>query len=135
VRPFRREVIIYAKFVAVVACVSAACIISIVIGITADALRGTPVTWATITGAGRAMLTLTLTIALSAAGGVMASIMAKSIVVAVLLVLYLWQQFALIPAIPLYFNTGPNWLYDVIAIGVIVLFVGVGARVFKRAQL
>ncbi|MBX3157157.1 MAG: hypothetical protein KF773_14370 [Deltaproteobacteria bacterium] len=135
VRPFRREIIIYTKFVAVFGCVAGACIMAMLIGLTADAVRGRAITAAVMSDVGTSLLKLSLTIAISAAGGVMAGVMARSIVVAVLLVLYLWQNFAMIPNIPLYFRVSNHWLYTAIPAVLIAVFVLWGANLFKKAQL
>ena len=44
IRPIRREVIIWSKFLAVFTCVTVACLVSLGLGIAVDAIRGSPPT-------------------------------------------------------------------------------------------
>ncbi|HEY5947458.1 MAG TPA: ABC-2 transporter permease, partial [Kofleriaceae bacterium] len=66
IRPIRPEAIVLAKFIAVFACVTIACVVSITAGMTIDAIRGTPVTAPVIYDALKVVVSLINVIALSA---------------------------------------------------------------------
>jgi len=70
IRPIRREAIIWAKFVAVFACVAIACVVSIAAGVAVDAIRGTPPTGAMLHELGKTLVSLVGVIALSCGVGV-----------------------------------------------------------------
>ena len=136
IRPIRREAIVWAKFFSVAVCVIAACLVSVVLGLTVDVLRGEPVTGAMVYDAFKSILMLINTIALSAAAGVTVGVMSRTILVAVLLVLYGGQNLAILPLIPVWLGF-PNtyWLLMVISAVIVLLLMWGAGAMFRRAQL
>jgi ABC-2 type transport system permease protein len=136
IRPIRPEAIIWAKFLAVFVCVTIGCVAAIVLGLAVDAIRGTPLTGAVLYDALKSVTALINVIALSAAVGVIFGVLAKSIVVAVILVLYVGQNLAIVPMLPVYLGILPDhfWVVMLISAALVALLqLGSGA-LFRRAQ-
>ena len=136
-RPIRREAIIWAKFIAVFGCVAVACIVSLLLGIVVDALRSTPITAASLYATGKALVSMTTVVAMATAAGALFGVLARSILVAVILVLYVGQNIAVVPMLPTYFRVLPDqfWLFMVISIALVVVLLWLAGRSFRRAQL
>jgi hypothetical protein len=137
VRPIRREAIVWAKFFAVFACVSVACVASLALGVVVDLVRGVPVTWALLVDALHALSTTAAAIALSAAVGVVFGVMSRTVVIAVLLVLYVGQNLAIVPLLPSYFGVLPEsfWIFIAISVVLVVALLWAGGVLLRRAQL
>jgi ABC-type Na+ efflux pump permease subunit len=136
IRPIRPEAIIWAKFVAVFGCVAIACTISLALGLGLDRAQGATVGSAELADAGRALVSLLGVVGLSAAVGVFFGVVSRSIVIAVVLVLYIGQNLAIIPMLPIYLGVLPEHFWIVMAItSVLVLVVLWGAALlFRRAE-
>lgn len=136
IRPIRPEVIIWAKFLAVFVCVTLGCVVSIAAGIAVDAVRGQPMTGAMLYDALKSVVALIEVIALSAAVGVFFGVVTKTIVVAVILVLYLGQNLAIVPMLPIYLGILPNafWVVMLISAALVALLQFGSAVLFRRAQ-
>ena len=136
IRPIRPEAIIWAKFVAVFACVTIACVVSLTLGMTIDRIRGTQITGDMLYDAGRAVVALIGVIALSAGVGVLFGVLAKSIVVAVILILYVGQNLSIIPMIPMYLGLLPRafWIAMVISAVLTALLLWGSGRLFRRTE-
>lgn len=100
VRPVDPGAILWAKFVAVFACVTVACAIALALGIGVDLARGVELPPGTLETTVESMATLIGVIALSAAVGVFFGVITRSILVAVILVLYVGQNLAAVPMVP-----------------------------------
>ena len=136
IRPIRPQAIIWAKFIAVFSSVAVGCVASIVLGIGVDWIRGQPLSGAMFYDAARALVAMTSVIALSTTVGAFVGVISKSIVVAVILVLYGGQNLSILPMLPIYLGILPNhfWLVMVFS-GVLALLVLLGAGIlFRRAQ-
>lgn len=136
IRPIRPEAIVQAKFIAVFACVTIACVVSIALGITVDGARGTEITGELLHDALKAVVALIGVIALSSSVGVLFGVMAKTVLVAVILILYVGQNLAIIPMLPMYLGLLPNhfWLVMVIAATLTALLLWASAALFRRSQ-
>jgi len=137
IRPIRREAIIWAKFVAVFACVTVACLAAMGAGIAVDALRGAPPTTAMLADMGKSILSLVGVIALSAAVGVVFGVLSRTILVAVILILYVGQNLAVVPMLPVYLGWLPDQFWLVMAITAALtglLVFGAGVK-FRRTEL
>lgn len=137
IRPIRREAIIWAKFLAVFACVTIACVVSLGLGIAVDALRGEPPTAAGLSSLVEALLSLVGVIAMSTAVGVVFGVMARTILVAVILVLYVGQNLAIVPMLPVYLGWLPDrfWLIMAITAALTGLLVYGAGVMFRRAEM
>jgi ABC-2 type transport system permease protein len=137
IRPIRREAIVWAKFLGVFACVTIACVVSVSAGLAVDAIRGTPITGELLHSLGRTLVSLSCVIALSCGVGVVMGVLARTILVAVILILYVGQNLAIIPMIPTYFGLLPDkfWVFMVLSAVLAGVLVWGGGRLFRRAQL
>lgn len=135
IRPIRREAIIWAKFVAVFGCVTVACVVALALGLALDAVRGLRISGALLYDVLKSVATLTGVIALSAGVGAFFGVVSKTILVAVILILYVGQNLAVIPMLP-YLGILPNhfWLVMLIAAALAALLVWGSGVVFRRAE-
>jgi len=136
IRPIRPEAIVFAKFVAVFVCVAVACLLSIVLGIAVDAVRGDSISGPLLYDALKAVVSLVTVIAVSSAVGVLFGVMTKTILVAVILVLYVGQNVAIVPMLPMYLGLLPNhfWIVMVISGALAALLLWASAALFRRTQ-
>jgi ABC-2 type transport system permease protein len=136
IRPIRPEAIILAKFIAVFACVTIACVVALTLGMTVDRIRGTPITSEVLYDAGKTTVALTFVIALSATVGVLFGVLAKTILVAVILILYVGQNLAIIPMLPMYLGLLPDyfWLVMLISAAITALLLWASAALFRRTE-
>jgi len=136
IRPVRREVIVWAKFIAVFLSVTIACVISLLLGIGVDAVRGQSLTDEETRGVVRATVTMVTTVGMSAAMGALLGVLARTILVAVLLILYVGQNLAFIPMAPVYFGVFPDrfWLVQLVSVGIIIGALALAGRSFARSQ-
>jgi hypothetical protein len=135
IRPIPRHAIILAKFIAVFVCVTITCLVSMVGGIAVDALRGQPITELHETT--KAFASLVAVIALSAAVGVFFGVVSRTILVAVILILYVGQNLAIVPMLPMYFGILPNsfWMFIAISVVLVAVVLYGGVALFKRSEL
>lgn len=136
IRPLPRDAILWAKYIAVVTCVTLACVAALATGIAVDLVRGTelpPDAWNQM---GRALVSTAGVIAISTAVGVFVASFSKSILVAVIMILYVGQNLAVIPMIPTYFGL-EEWFWTFMGVTtVLALGVVFGATLlFRRAEL
>jgi ABC-type transport system involved in multi-copper enzyme maturation permease subunit len=137
IRPIRREAIILAKFLAVFGCVAMACMVSVLLGMVIDVLHGVPPTAASLYDTGKALVSMTAVVAMATAAGALFGVLARTILVAVILVLYVGQNIAIIPMLPTYLGVLPNqfWLFMVFSLLLVAILLGLACRSFRRAQL
>jgi ABC-type transport system involved in multi-copper enzyme maturation permease subunit len=137
IRPMRREVVIWSKLVAVTGCVAIACIVSVAFGMVVDFARGTPPTVDSLYDAGRSLVQMTVTVAMSTSAGALIGVLCRSILVAVILVFYVGQNIAILPQLPTAFGLLPDkfWWFMVISFALVVVLVWLAGRAFRRTQL
>jgi ABC-type transport system involved in multi-copper enzyme maturation permease subunit len=137
IRPVRREVIVWAKFVAVFGCVAVACVVSIALGVVVDLAHGLAPSAAELAGTGRALVQMTALIALATAAGAVFGVLTRSIVVAVLLVLYVGQNVAGLVMLPVYLGVLVDqfWLLMALACALAGVVLWLAGRAFRRIQL
>lgn len=80
---------------------------------------------------------MTAVIAMSTAAGALFGVLARSILVAVILVLYVGQNVTVVPMLPTYFGVLPDefWWFMVISFALVALLLRLAGRAFRRAQL
>lgn len=137
IRPVRREVIVWAKFVAVFGCVALACVVSISLGMVVDLAHGVAPTAAELSATARTLAQTAVLIALASAAGAVFGVLTRSIVVAVLLVLYVGQNVAGLVMLPVYLGVLRDqfWLLMALAGALAVVVLWLAGRAFRRAQL
>jgi ABC-2 type transport system permease protein len=136
IRPIKRSAILMSKFIAVFTCVTIACIVSILLGIVVDTFQGEAMTGAQAYDTLKAVTTLTFVIALSAAVGVFFGVVTKTILLAVILILYVGQNLVVVPMLPMFLGVLPNqfWFFMLISLGLVVLVLWFSAWMFKRSE-
>ena len=136
IRPLRRELILWAKFGAVTISVSIACIVSLSLGLALDAALGTPVTGAIVADALHGLASMVGVIALSAAVGVFFGMVTRSILVAVILILYIGQNLAFVPMLPAFLGLPDRfWLMMVITAALVAVIMWLAGVLFRRSEL
>lgn len=137
IRPIRREAIVWAKFLAVFGCVAVACIVSLLLGIVVDVARGMPPTADSLHETGKALVSMTAVNAVATSAGALFGAFAPSILVAVILVLYVGQNAAVIPMLPTYLGIFPEgfWWFMIFSFALAAILVWVAGRLFRRLQL
>jgi ABC-2 type transport system permease protein len=135
IRPIPRRAIVLSKFIAVFASVTIACLISIMVGLAVDWARGHPLSGSEIYDAFKALVSLTGAIALSAAVGVFFGVISRTILVAVLLILFC-PNLAIVPMLPMFFGVLPNsfWIVMAISGGLVALVLFASVALFKRSE-
>lgn len=135
IRPIPRRAIVLSKFVAVFVSVALACLISVGVGIGVDWARGNPLSGDAIYDAFKSLVSLTAAIALSASVGVFFGVISKTILVAVILILFC-PNLAIVPMLPMYFGVLPEsfWIFMAISIGLVVLVLWGSIALFKRTE-
>jgi ABC-2 type transport system permease protein len=136
IRPILRDAIIWAKFVAVFGCVTVACVVALSLGIAVDWVRGQPLSGEMLYDVLKAVLSLTGVIALSAAVGAFFGVFAKTILVAVILVLYVGQNLAIVPMLPMYLGilSDSFWVVMLISAALAALIVWGSGALFRRTE-
>jgi ABC-type transport system involved in multi-copper enzyme maturation permease subunit len=137
IRPIRREVIIWAKFLAVFACVTVACLVSLGLGIAVDAVRGNAPHGDEVYDIVKSVLSLVGVVAMSCSVGVVFGVMSRTILVAVILILYVGQNLTIVPMLPVYLGWLPDkfWLVMLITAVLTGLMVAAASVMFRRAEL
>lgn len=132
IRPMRRDTILTAKFVAVFACVSLACVIAIGLGLGVDALQGDRFDLHDVAKG----LSLTLgVVALSAAVGIFFGVASQSILVAVILVQFVGQTLVLVPMIPALFGLpDAHWMVMAITAVLVALVMTASLALFRKSE-
>lgn len=135
IRPIRREVIILAKFLAVFTCVTVACLVSLGLGIAVDAFRGHAPS--IDYDLAKSLLSLVGVVAMSCGVGVVFGVMSRTILVAVILILYVGQNLTIVPMVPVYLGWLPDkfWIFMLITAVLTGLLVLAASVMFRRAEL
>jgi hypothetical protein len=137
IRPIRREAIVWAKAIAAASCVVVAALVSIALGLVVDAVRGHGLGGGQLHLIAKALISMSIVIALSASVGVLFGVVSRTILVAVVLVLYVGQNLAVVPMLPIYLGILPDrfWLVTAISLALIAFVIWLAGRLFRRAQL
>lgn len=137
IRPIRRDAIVWAKFLAVFGCVTVACVVSLALGTVIDMIRGAMPNADSLLVLGKSLLTTSVSIALATAAGALFGVAMRSILGAVILVLYLGQNIAAVPMLPVYLHLLPDryWLVMAISFALLAGVMALALRTFRRAQL
>jgi ABC-2 type transport system permease protein len=136
IRPIPRSAIVLSKFIAVFACVVVACIVSFLLGIVVDAVRGHMLDAAAAYDVLKTLISLTGVVALSAAVGVFFGVTSRTILVAVLLILYVGQNLVIVPMLPMYLGILPNsyWLIMGVTVVLVTVVLWGSVALFRRQE-
>ena len=136
IRPLRPESIVWAKFLATFSCVTIACIIAVSVGLVVDLIRGVEVTVDLVRQTFTSLGLATGVIAVSVAIGVFTGVLLKSIIVAVILIIYVGPNLAALPVLPAILGWSGDYYWLMLGVSaivtlVIMYFAGV---LFRRAE-
>jgi ABC-2 type transport system permease protein len=136
IRPIPRSAIVLSKFIAVYACVVVACFVSLLLGIAVDAVRGRMIDATAAYDVLKTLISLAGVVGLSAAVGVFFGVTSKTILVAVILILYVGQNLVIVPMLPMYLGILPNsyWLMMGITGALIAFVLWASVALFKRHE-
>lgn len=135
IRPIPRRAIILAKFIAVFASVTMACVISIFAGMILDWARGHGPGSSEMYETVKSLASLTGAIALSAAVGVFFGVISRTILIAVLLILFC-PNLAIVPMLPMFFGVLPDsfWIFMAISAALVAIVLAGSVALFKRSE-
>jgi len=135
VRPVKRRSILLGKFLAVFSCIAVAALITVAAGLVYDTLRGRPLDGRALVEAGKSVLVGFAGMGISSAAGILIGVLAPSVLVGVILVLYGGNQISSLGLLPSIFNFPSAWLFS-LAFGAIVtgLLLFVADRLFEKKQ-
>ena len=135
VRPVKRRSILLGKFFAVFSCVAAASVITLLVGLLVDRVRGVAPNGALWLELAKSAATGLASIAITSAAAILIGILAPSVLVGAILVIYGANQLSIVGYLPLLLNLQPAWLYS-IAIGAVftVLLLVISIAAFNRKQ-
>lgn len=136
IRPVRREIIVWSKFIAVFVTVWLACVISTSFGIVVDFVRGTDITGGALWDLVKALAQCGCVIALATGGGVAVGVISRSILVAVCIVWFGSQNLTLLPMLPIYFGLAPAyfWVFQAASVALALALVWLAGWGFRRSQ-
>lgn len=134
IRPVPRDAIIWSKFIAVLSAVIVACIVAFACGIAIDAVRGR---FPDLRDLAESLAQLVGVLAISTGAAVFIGVLARSILVAVILVLYVGQNLTILPFLPTYIGVRPDlfWLIMLASVALSFAIVWGAAVLFRRTEL
>jgi ABC-2 type transport system permease protein len=136
VRPVRRRSILLGKFLAVVTCVGVAALLTLVVGLVYDSLRGAAPDAAGLRELAKSAATSLSGIAIASSAATLIGVLAPSIVVGVILVIYGANQLSILGYLPVLLKLQPAWLFAVgIGCVVTVILLTLSVVFFNRKQL
>jgi ABC-2 type transport system permease protein len=136
VRPVRRRSILLGKFLAVFTCVAVASLITLAAGFLFDSLRGGAPDGAILRELAKSGATAFASIAIASSAAVLIGVLAPSVVVGVILVIYGANQLSALGYAPVLLNLQPAWLYSVaIGCGFSVVLLALSVVFFNRKQM
>jgi ABC-2 type transport system permease protein len=135
VRPVKRRSIILGKFLAVFTCVGVASLLTLLVGAGADLLAGRALDRLVLVEVGKSAATGFSTIAITSAAGILIGVLAPSVLVGVILVIYGANQLSVVGFLPVLLHLEPGWFF---AIGIgctfTVVLLTVAVTAFNRRQ-
>ena len=136
VRPVRRRSILLGKFFAVFSCVAVASILTLVVGFLFDSLRGAAPGTAVLRELAKSAATGFATIAIASSAATLIGVLAPSVVVGVILVIYGANQLSVLGYVPVLANLQPAWAYALAIGGVLTIaLLALSIALFNRRQL
>jgi len=135
VRPVKRRSILLGKFFAVFTCVAAAAVITLLVGLLVDWARGVAPGRAAFLELAKSAATGFSAIAITSAAAILIGIVAPSVLVGVILVIYGANQLSVVGYLPLLLGLNPAWLYT-LGIGAVltIVLLAISVIVFNRKQ-
>jgi ABC-2 type transport system permease protein len=135
IRPIKRHDIMLAKYFSVYACVAIASFISVLAGIITDYVTTGTISAIVFSSLGQSLAISFSMIAIACAAGVLIGVVAPSVLVGAILVIYGANQISIIPLLPTLLNI-PNAVLITIVLAIIVATALLAAAIalFERKQ-
>lgn len=113
IRPIKRRDLILSKFGAVYLCIGIAAGLALLTGVIVDFLRTGGIPETVLIDSGESLATSLSMMAISSSAGILIGILAPSILVGAILVIYGANQISIIPTLPALMNTSNKLLFTV----------------------
>lgn len=135
IRPVPRDAIIWSKFIAVITTMVIACIAAFICGLAVDLVRGRELP--SQDEIARAIAQLFSVLVVNTAGAVFIGVLARTVLVAVVLVQFVSSNLSFFPLLPTYFGVGEDqfWLIMFVSTALSIVVVYLAALVFRRTEL
>ncbi|MEM2118738.1 MAG: hypothetical protein QW840_01280 [Candidatus Bathyarchaeia archaeon] len=135
VRPVKRWNIIVSKFLAVYACVAAASLLSLLLGLAIDYVNMGGVSETVLNDTALSLVTSLSMMAVSSSAGVLIGVVAPSVLVGVILIIYGGNQISALPMIPTILNI-PNATVFTVTLGAVTtsVMLALATFLFNRKQ-
>ena len=135
VRPVKRRSILLGKFFAVFTCIAVASVLTLLVGMLYDWLKGGGADLRVLQEAGKSAATSLSAVAIASAAAILIGVLAPSVLVGVILVIYGANQLSVVGFVPLLLRLEPAWLFS-LAIGAVlsVILLALSVALFNRKQ-
>jgi len=135
IRPVKRYEIMLAKFLAVYSCVAVAALIAVSFGIVSDWVTTGTVSQVVLSNAGESLVISLSMIAVSCSAGVLIGLVAPSIIVGTILVIYGGNNLSVIPLIPNMLDIANTVIFTIgLSCIVTIMLLAVAVMSFNRKQ-
>ncbi len=135
IRPIKRWHIIISKFMAVFLCLAIAGIVSIVAGVLVDAAIEGAISSTLLQGLGDSIIITLCMISIACSASVLIGVMAPSILIGVIAVLYGANQLAALVVLPVFLAHSPIYIAVMVAVGISFVLLALALYLFNRKQL
>lgn len=135
VRPVKRRSILLGKFFAVFTCIAVASVLTLLVGMLYDWLKGGGADLRVLQEAGKSAATSLSAVAIASAAAILIGVLAPSVLVGVILVIYGANQLSVVGFVPVLLGLEPAWLFS-LAIGAVlsVILLALSVALFNRKQ-
>jgi len=136
VRPVRRRSILLGKFFAVFTCILVASLLTLGVGMLYDFLKGSAPGAFVLREVGISAATSLASIAIASAAGILIGVLATSVLVGVIFVIYGANQLSVLGFLPVLLNLQPPWVFSLVigtTLCVVLMFLSI--LIFNRRQV
>jgi ABC-2 type transport system permease protein len=135
IRPLKRREIILAKFLSVYTCVAIASFIAVFVGMATDYLTTGALSAAAFNNLGQSLTISLSMVTVACAAGVLIGVVAPSVLVGAILVIYGGNQISILPLIPTMLNVPDSALFTIgLSTLTAALLIGGAITLFERKQ-
>lgn len=135
VRPIKRRDLLLSKFMAIYLCVALAAILAILVSVMLDAVLNGVGLGEAMMSLGEPLVIVLSMMAINCSVGVFIGMIANSVLVGILLVLYGGNQLASLVILPVIMDMGEVWMAPLIALAISVAMLTSSILLFQRKEL
>lgn len=135
IRPIKRWHIVISKFLAVFICLTIAGIISIMAGVLVDMAINGALSTTLIQGLGDSIIITLCMIAIACSASVLIGVVAPSILIGVIAVLYGANQLAALVVLPMFLASSPAYISIAVAASITAVLLALALYLFSKKQL